>query len=72
MFYFDVDSEKWISIRESAEYKNRRKILRDCWIVVAFLMLFVPAAYAIIFALVASFLSFMFLDEVDYVLMKND
>jgi len=71
MLFFDTNSEKWISLRETAEYKQRRKIIRDCWIPLAFLMLFVPPPYAIILALAATFLSFMFLDEVEYASMKR-
>jgi len=72
VLYFDVNSEKWLPIRETAEYKARRKILRDCWIVVAFFMLLVPVPYAFIIALTATFLSFMFLDEVEYAFLRQE
>jgi len=72
VFYFDVNSGKWLPIGETVEYKNRRKILRDLWIIVAFLMLLVPAPYAFIIALVATFLSFMFLDAVQYFFISQE
>ena len=69
MYYYDVYNNKWILLRDTAEYKKRRRILRTCWIIVALIMTAIPLPVTIIIALAATFLSFMFLDESKYAFM---
>jgi hypothetical protein len=49
--------------RHTRNYKRKRKIVRDIWLVSAVLMVGVPPAAAIILALGTTFLAFMILDE---------
>jgi len=66
MYYYHAASGKWLQIRQTREYHYRRKVLRDYWLVLMSSLIFVAPAMVIILTLLATFLSFMYLDEVEY------
>lgn len=66
MHFYHAASGKWLPIRETTQYRYRRKLLRDYWLIFATSMLFVAPGLILVFSLLATFLSFMFLDEVEY------
>jgi len=66
MYYYHSASGKWLLVRNTNEYRIRRKHLRDYWLVLMTTLMFVTPAMVIVFSLLATFLSFMYLDEVAY------
>lgn len=66
MYIFDSKNNRWMSLRETAQYRQKKKYVRDAWIVVAIMMLGLPLAGALCLALLATFLSFSALDESVY------
>lgn len=66
MYIYNEESNTWVSIRKTEEYKKRKKIVRDGWFIATAVMLFLPLALQLSIALFATFLSFSFLDEGHY------
>ena len=66
MLIYDHNQNRWISLRETAQYRQKRKIVRDAWIVVGLIMCTLPLAGVCVVALLSAFLSFSFLDESVY------
>jgi hypothetical protein len=66
MFVFDKKTGRWVPLRQTAEYKKRKKILRDAWIFICAIMLALPVPAIFILGLLSTFLSFTFLDESTY------
>ncbi|MGD8559895.1 MAG: hypothetical protein PVF34_07590 [Gammaproteobacteria bacterium] len=66
MYVYDEEQHKWIPHRATAEYKQKKKIVRDMWIVMGILMTTSPVALAMGLALLTTFLSFTVLDESIY------
>jgi len=66
MYFYHAASGKWLPIRQTLQYRYRCKRLRDYWLLFATSMLFVAPPMVLVLSLLATFLSFMFLDEVEY------
>ncbi len=66
MYIYDQRANKWIRLRATPEYRRRKRMIRDVWIVVGIPMIFMPAGIVLAVALLATFLSFSFLDETPY------
>jgi len=66
MYFYHAASGKWLPIRQTVQYRYRCKLLRDYWLFFCTGMLFVAPALILVLCLLATFLSFMFLDEVKY------
>ena len=66
MLIYDHNQNRWISLRETAQYRQKRKMVRDAWIVVGLIMCTLPLAGVCVVALLSTFLSFSFLDESVY------
>ncbi len=66
MLVYNRDQNRWIPLRETAQYRQKRKMVRDAWIVVGLIMCTLPLAGVCVVALLSTFLSFSFLDESVY------
>ena len=66
MYIYDENKNEWISLRTTAQYKKKKKYVRDAWIIVGVLMCSLPASIVMVLALLTTFLSFMLLDESIY------
>ncbi|KPJ90419.1 MAG: hypothetical protein AMJ53_13630 [Gammaproteobacteria bacterium SG8_11] len=66
MLIYDRNQDRWISLRETAQYRQKRKIVRDAWIIVGIIMCTLPLAGICVMALLTTFLSLSFLDESQY------
>jgi len=66
MLIYDEKKNNWISLRQTAEYKKRKKIVKDAWIFVGLFLLILPLAAQLSIALFCTFVSFSFLDEGAY------
>ena len=56
----------FINHRDLVEYQLRKRKLRDVWIGLGFIMLFLPVNLTICLAIFSGFVSLMFLDEKPY------
>jgi len=63
MRIYDESKNEWISLRTTAQYKKKKKFVRDAWIVIGIVMCGMPVSIVLALALLTTFLSFMFLDE---------
>ena len=66
MLIYDRNQNRWISFRDTAQYRQKRKIVRDAWIIVGIIMCTLPLAGICVMALLSTFLAFSFLDESEY------
>ena len=66
MYIYDETNNRWIPLRQTAEYKKKKKLVRDAWIIVGLLMIGLPLSFVMALGLVTTFVSFMFLDESIY------
>jgi hypothetical protein len=66
MYIYDEDNNEWIPLRTTAQYKKKKKFVRDAWIIVGVLMCAMPVSIVMVLALLTTFLSFMLLDESIY------
>ncbi|WP_455201709.1 hypothetical protein [Kaarinaea lacus] len=66
MYIYDENKNEWIPLRTTAQYKQKKKFVRDAWIVIGILMCGLPASIVMVLALLTTFLSFMLLDESIY------
>ncbi|MGD8566928.1 MAG: hypothetical protein PVJ39_02395 [Gammaproteobacteria bacterium] len=66
MYIFDPVQNKWIPHRATHQYKKKKKIVRDMWIIMGIFMAATPLSLTIVLALVTTFLSFVVLDESFY------
>ena len=66
MYIYDEIQNKWIPLRSTNQYKKKKKIVRDLWIVMGILMTASPLALTMVLALLTTFLSFVVLDESFY------
>lgn len=66
MYVYDENKNEWIPLRATAQYKKKKKFVRDMWIIVGVLMCGLPASIVMVLALLTTFLSFMLLDESIY------
>jgi hypothetical protein len=63
MYIYDETNNQWIPLRHTAEYKKKKKLVRDAWIVVGLVMIGLPLSFVMALGLATTFVSFMFLDE---------
>jgi hypothetical protein len=66
MLIYDRNQNRWISLRETAQCRQKRKIVRDAWIIVGLIMCTLPLAGIFVIALLSTFLSFSFVVESEY------
>lgn len=66
MYIYDENKNEWIPLRATAQYKKKKKFVRDTWIIVGILMSALPVSIVMVLALLTTFLSFMVLDESIY------
>jgi len=66
MYIYDETNNVWISLRHSTQYKKKKKIVRDAWIIVGLVMIGLPLSFVMALGLLTTFMSFMFLDESIY------
>lgn len=66
MYVYDERQDRWIPLRSTAAYRQKRKWVRDGWIGVGLLMLALPPAGIAALGLFSAFVSFMILDESTY------
>jgi hypothetical protein len=66
MLIYDRNQNRLVSFRDTAQYRQKRKIVRDAWIIVGLIMCTLPLAGICVVALLSTFLSFSFLDESEY------
>jgi hypothetical protein len=67
MYIYDAKNNEWIPLRSTRQYKNRKRKLRDIWILVGMLMISVPLPIILVITLFFTFMSFAYLDESSYV-----
>ena len=67
MRIYDESKNEWIPLRTTAQYKKKKKFVRDAWIVIGILMCGMPVSIVMVLALLTTFLSFMYLDESLYI-----
>lgn len=63
MYVYDEAKNQWIPLRHTAEYKKKKKLVRDAWIIVGLIMMGLPLPFVMALGLATTFVSFMFLDE---------
>jgi len=66
MLIYDRRKNRWIPLRDTAQYRHKKKLVRDAWIIAGMIMWTLPLADICIVALLTTFLSFSFLDESGY------
>lgn len=66
MRIYDAKNNCWISLRETAQYKRKKRLVRDAWILVGIFMIGLPLHGIFTLGLLATCLSFSFLDESAY------
>ncbi|WP_455223339.1 hypothetical protein [Kaarinaea lacus] len=66
MYIYDQKNNVWIPLRHTAEYKKKKKLVRDAWIIVGLIMIGLPLPFVMALGLATTFMSFMFLDESVY------
>lgn len=66
MYIYDEPSNTWIPLRRTAQYRRKRKIVRDGWLVAGIAMVPLAPAATLAVALFCTFLSLAFLDESRY------
>ena len=66
MYIHDETNNRWIPLRQTAEYKKKKKLVRDAWIIVGLVMIGLPLSFVMALGLVTTFISFMYLDESIY------
>lgn len=66
MYVYHEPSNSWIPLRRTAEYRRKRRIVRDGWIVAGLVMMPLSPAASLAVALFCTFLSLAFLDESRY------
>lgn len=68
MYIYDEKNNEWISVRHTSQYKKKKRIVRDAWIVSGTFMVLLPPSAVMVFALWMTFMSFTLLDESVYTL----
>ncbi len=71
MKYYDEENNCWIDIRETNEYKGRKQQLRDIWIAVLIVMIFLPLGAQLGLAIITTLAALCYLDEVPYALERK-
>jgi len=66
MYLYDEKRNRWISHRETAEYKRRKRKLRDYWIIGLLATIPLTPAGQTVLVVAAAFASLAFLDEAPY------
>jgi hypothetical protein len=66
MYLYDEKSDRWINVKNTNEYQQRKRMVRDAWIVVGIAMTLLSTPAMIMLALLATFTSLTFLDEGEY------
>lgn len=66
MQIYDRKRHRWVEHRDTAEYRQRKRQLRDYWIVGLLATLVLPAAIQISVIMLAVFVSLSYLDETPY------
>lgn len=66
MLIYDRNQNRRIPLRETAQYRHKKKLVRDAWIISGTIMCTLPLAGICVLALLTTFLSFSFLDESGY------
>jgi hypothetical protein len=66
MHIYDRHKNRWLPLRETVQYRKKKKLVRDAWIVAGIIMCTLPLAGIFVVALLTTFLSFSFLDESSY------
>lgn len=66
MHIYDEKNNRWIKHRETAEYKQRKRLLRDYWTLGLVSILPFTPGIQITIVLLAIFVSFSYLDETPY------
>ncbi|HEY5601979.1 MAG TPA: hypothetical protein VIM41_02620 [Gammaproteobacteria bacterium] len=66
MYIYDETKNQWIPRRHTGEYKKKKKLVRDAWIIAGLLMSTLPISFMMGLALLTTFVSLMFLDESMY------
>ncbi len=66
MYIYDEKNNTWVALRSTPEYKKKRKIARDYWLVALLAMTLLPLGVIIFLLFLMTFLTFTFLDESIY------
>ncbi len=66
MYIYDEQNNQWIRLRDTAPYQRRKRQVRDGWIILGLVLIVLPLAAQVGLALLATLLSFSYLDEVPY------
>ena len=66
MYAFVAKYNRWMPLRATPEYKQKKRILRNAWIGGGIVMCGLPLHGVLVLAILATFLSLMFLDESSY------
>jgi hypothetical protein len=66
MRIYDRHQNRWILRRETAQYRHKKKRVRDAWIIAGIIMWTLPLAGICVLALLTTFISFSYLDESEY------
>lgn len=72
MYIYDERSNTWIPLRETRQYKTKKRLLRDAWIVGGLVMLLLPSEILTLLLPCCGFLSLAFLDESKYSFKIDD
>ena len=72
MYVYDEVNNCWVSIRTTSQYKQKKKIVRNAWLVIGTIMLMMPPTAVMVTALFTTFMSFMLLDESVYSYQTRD
>ncbi len=66
MYVYDEKNDRWIPLRKTREYQQRKRRLRDIWIGLGLVMLTLPTPVTLLLGLFAGFVSLAYLDEYRY------
>lgn len=66
MYVYDEKTNCWIKLNATSEYRQKKKRVRDAWIVSMLFMMLLPIPAVVILSLFGVFLSLSYLDESEY------
>lgn len=71
MYIYDEENNRWIKLNTKPGFKKKKRFIRDIWIFIASIMLFLTLLAVIVLAILTTFVSFSYLDESDYSAIKS-
>lgn len=66
MYLYDPQNNRWLRHTQTSEYRQRRRRIKDVWLYAGLGLACLPFGAQVILALLLTFVSFCYLDEVPY------